>query len=297
MEIRQGDIFNVKYDDNKEPRPYLIISNDIMNKNGRTVIVLFITDLISKAKLPSHVEIKGIDHNLPKDAIIIGEQIRTIDKNRLVEKISRIDDETLEKVADAHSFNTFVDANFFEKVNLSRVDFVKGERISIKEDYENEFKEFPMNLEGKKRKEKVKDTVVQYVCAFLNGGGGRIFYGIEDENGTVKGVTLLPKERDQLSLDLTNVLKDRVNPKLTTLNYRLEFHDVYTRNTETGETIPSKDEYVVEILVLPPLDPSTVYYEGSHKIWTKFNAQKGEALKNTEITDFIVRKALLKNKG
>lgn len=268
-----------------------------MNKNGRTVIVLYITDVISKAKLPSHVEIKGIDHNLPKDSIIIGEQIRTIDKNRLVEKISRIDDETLEKVAEAHSFNTFVDANFFEKVNLSRVDFVKGERVSIKEDYENEFKEFPMNLEGKKRKEKVKDTTVQYVCAFLNGGGGRLLYGIEDKTSIVKGVTLLPEERDQLSLDLTSALRDRVNPKLTTLNYRLEFHEIYQRNQESNEDKLLENEYVLEILVLPPLDPSTVYYEGSHKIWTKFNAQKGEALKNTEITDFIVRKALLKNKG
>ncbi len=71
-------------------RPVLIIQNDIGNRYSPTVIVAAITAKISKAKLPTHVEVKKDEVGLIKDSVILLEQIRTIDKSRLDEKIGEI---------------------------------------------------------------------------------------------------------------------------------------------------------------------------------------------------------------
>ena len=68
-------------------RPVLIIQNDIGNKYSPTVIVAAITSQINKAKLPTHIEISAHEYGLNKDSVILLEQIRTIDKKRLREKI------------------------------------------------------------------------------------------------------------------------------------------------------------------------------------------------------------------
>src|SRR5699024_6732793 len=68
-------------------RPVLIIQNDIGNRFSPTVIVAAITAQIQKAKLPTHVEIKSKNYNLERDSVILLEQIRTLDKTRLTDKI------------------------------------------------------------------------------------------------------------------------------------------------------------------------------------------------------------------
>ena len=72
-------------------RPVLIIQNDIGNKYSPTVIVAAITSQINKAKLPTHIEISAHEYGLNKDSVILLEQIRTIDKKRLREKIGCLD--------------------------------------------------------------------------------------------------------------------------------------------------------------------------------------------------------------
>ncbi len=67
-------------------RPVLVIQNDIGNKYSPTIIIAAITSQINKAKLPTHVEITGQEYGLPKDSVVLLEQIRTIDKKRLREK-------------------------------------------------------------------------------------------------------------------------------------------------------------------------------------------------------------------
>jgi len=79
-------------------RPVLIVQNDIGNRYSPTVIVAAITSQISKAKLPTHVEISAKEYGLPKDSVILLEQIRTIDKKRLEEKAGHIDEMIMEKV-------------------------------------------------------------------------------------------------------------------------------------------------------------------------------------------------------
>ena len=81
-------------------RPVLIIQNNIGNKYSPTVIVSAITSQINKAKLPTHIEISSQDFSLPKDSVVLLEQIRTIDKKRLKEKIGKFDVKLMAEVDD-----------------------------------------------------------------------------------------------------------------------------------------------------------------------------------------------------
>ena len=73
-------------------RPVLIIQNDTGNKYSPTVIAAAITSQTGKTKLPTHIEISSNDNGLKSDSVVLVEQIRTIDKSRLKEKIGHIED-------------------------------------------------------------------------------------------------------------------------------------------------------------------------------------------------------------
>ena len=73
------------------------------NRHSPTVIAAAITSRINKAKMPTHIELSACGYGLNKDSVILLEQIRTIDKKRLREKIGRLDDELMLKVNDALS--------------------------------------------------------------------------------------------------------------------------------------------------------------------------------------------------
>ena len=103
MIIRRGDIYYadlrpVVGSEQGGVRPVLIIQNDIGNKHSPTVICAAITSKMNKAKLPTHVELSAKQCDMVKDSVILLEQLRTIDKQRLREKICHIDVELQEKV-------------------------------------------------------------------------------------------------------------------------------------------------------------------------------------------------------
>ena len=79
----------------------MIIQNDIGNKYSPTVIIAAVTSQINKAKLPTHIEISGDEYGLNKDSVILAEQVRTIDKKRLKEKIGHLDEELMTRVNEA----------------------------------------------------------------------------------------------------------------------------------------------------------------------------------------------------
>ena len=79
-------------------RPVLVIQNDIGNKYSPTIIIAAITSQINKAKLPTHIEISAEEYGLTKDSVILLEQIRTIDKKRLKERVGHLSDELMKKV-------------------------------------------------------------------------------------------------------------------------------------------------------------------------------------------------------
>ena len=82
-------------------RPVLVVQNDIGNQYSPTTIVLAITSQINKAKLPTHVELKAATYGMERDSVILTEQIRTIDKTRLKQRIAVLKDELMEKVDQA----------------------------------------------------------------------------------------------------------------------------------------------------------------------------------------------------
>lgn len=82
-------------------RPVLIIQNDIGNRYSPTVIVLAITSRIDKAKLPTHVEVGQGSSGLKRDSVILGEQVRTLEKKRLRERLGQLPEEMMLKVDDA----------------------------------------------------------------------------------------------------------------------------------------------------------------------------------------------------
>lgn len=106
MLIRRGDIYYadlrpVVGSEQGGVRPVLIIQNDIGNRHSPTVICAAITSRMNKAKLPTHIELKAVRYHMVKDSVILLEQLRTIDKVRLKDKICHLDSEIMEKVGKA----------------------------------------------------------------------------------------------------------------------------------------------------------------------------------------------------
>ncbi|GKV67215.1 MULTISPECIES: type II toxin-antitoxin system PemK/MazF family toxin [Sporosarcina] len=106
MAIKRGDVFfadlsPVVGSEQGGTRPVLIIQNDIGNRFSPTVIVAAITAQIQKAKLPTHVEITAARHGFERDSVILLEQVRTIDKSRLTDKITHLDEALMKQVDEA----------------------------------------------------------------------------------------------------------------------------------------------------------------------------------------------------
>jgi mRNA interferase MazF len=97
-DIFYGDLSPVIGSEQGGIRPVLVIQNDIGNKYSPTVIVAAITSQINKAKLPTHVELAAESDGITKDSVILLEQVRTIDKKRLKEKIGHLSDELMKQV-------------------------------------------------------------------------------------------------------------------------------------------------------------------------------------------------------
>lgn len=79
-------------------RPVLIIQNDVGNRHSPTVICAAITSKMNKAKLPTHIELSTANYDMDKDSVVLLEQLRTIDKKRLKDKVCHLDSQIMQKV-------------------------------------------------------------------------------------------------------------------------------------------------------------------------------------------------------
>ena len=103
MIIRRGDVYYadlrpVVGSEQGGICPVLIVQNDVGNRHSPTVICAAITSRMNKAKLPTHVELDSKKYNMVKDSVILLEQLRTIDKTRLKDKVCHLDGEILVRV-------------------------------------------------------------------------------------------------------------------------------------------------------------------------------------------------------
>ena len=101
--IRRGDVYYADLSpvigsEQGGVRPVLIIQNDIGNRHSPTVICAAITSRMNKAKLPTHVELNASTSNMMTDSVILLEQLRTIDKKRLKDKVCHLDDQIQKKI-------------------------------------------------------------------------------------------------------------------------------------------------------------------------------------------------------
>ena len=106
MKVKRGDIYYadlspVVGSEQGGVRPVLIVQNDVGNRFSPTVIAAAITSQINKARLPTHIELSAQTYGLTKDSVVLLEQIRTIDKRRLKERMGRLDEKLMNRVDSA----------------------------------------------------------------------------------------------------------------------------------------------------------------------------------------------------
>ena len=118
MSIKKGDLYfadlsPVTGSEQGGIRPVLVVQNDVGNKYSPTIIVAAVTSRRNKADLPTHVEIAADGNGLSKNSVILLEQLRTIDKTRLKERIGTIDRNRLPEVNEALSVSLGIDSKSF----------------------------------------------------------------------------------------------------------------------------------------------------------------------------------------
>ncbi len=106
MKVKRGDLYYadlspVTGSEQGGVRPVVVVQNNVGNKYSPTTIVAAITSQMNKAKLPTHVPISAQNYGLPKNSVVLAEQLRTIDKKRLREKLGNIDDDAMDKIDEA----------------------------------------------------------------------------------------------------------------------------------------------------------------------------------------------------
>jgi mRNA interferase MazF len=116
VNIKRGDIYYadlspVVGSEQGGIRPVLIVQNDVGNRYSPTVIAAAITSRMGKTKLPTHIDIYADRVGLAKDSVVLLEQVRTIDKQRLGEKMGHLDVETMNAVDDAISISLGLNGN------------------------------------------------------------------------------------------------------------------------------------------------------------------------------------------
>lgn len=124
MKIKRGDIFYADLSpvigsEQAGVRPIVIIQNDVGNRFSPTIIGIAITSK-EKSKMPTHIQIDGTKYGLERDSVILAEQIRTLDKSRLKEKVGKLDKKTLDEIKRAIeiSFGLRCDIDFDEYIEL-----------------------------------------------------------------------------------------------------------------------------------------------------------------------------------
>ena len=97
-ELYYADLSPVVGSEQGGVRPVLVVQNDIGNKYSPTIIAAAVTSKLTKAKLPTHIEISASSYGLMKNSVVLLEQIRTLDKKRLKEKIGELNKSTMELI-------------------------------------------------------------------------------------------------------------------------------------------------------------------------------------------------------
>lgn len=118
MNLRRGDIYfaelnPVQGSEQGGVRPVLVVQNDVGNNYSPTTIVLPITSRLAKAKLPTHVELSRRESGLARDSVVLAEQIRTIDKARLQQRVACLDEITMSRINQAMEISMGIQPQYY----------------------------------------------------------------------------------------------------------------------------------------------------------------------------------------
>ena len=189
--VKRGDIFyanlgssNVIGSEQGNDRPVVVIGNDVGNKFSPVVIVAVITSQINKAKLPTHIEI-GKECGLQKDSIILLEQIKTIDKNRLGKYIGKADKYIMNRVDDSIQISLAIGEG--KLFSMSREEKVALQKAKLIKSIDNTLRELIQENESKsiidkyitKRENRINE--LENYCK-INGLDYTEFYSVNIEN-------------------------------------------------------------------------------------------------------------------
>jgi hypothetical protein len=179
--------------------------------------------------------------------------------------------------------------NYWKTLNISQKEIVgfipyrkkmiKDKNVEMEENRIYEFK----SVTSKNPVKAISDSSEDYICAYLNSNGGKLFYGIDD-NGKVSGVYLTKEDKDLLRQQI-NVKVAQIEPHIDPTSMVFYFHNVEDQNY-----IQLEDQYVVEIIV-PPSYEKQLYFTGSNKAWIKTDGAK-QQLRSTALVDYIKKNIL-----
>lgn len=287
IQIKRGDIYLVDLSpvvgsEIKGVRPAIVIQNDIGNRFAPTVMLAAITSKINKSKLPTQVDLDSKISKLKENSVVLLEQIRTVDKMRLIKKISSLADnpEIMEKINEAYLISGGI-IPFDEVETQTEKEYYKykiDNILDILEDIEYEFKE----IKGPNPKNSINSHVGPYATAFLNSEGGRILFGITDE-GKVRGFEANRNLIDDIKLSIYDSLRN-IQPTLSADHYQIIFHPVYNKDSEE-----IKDLYILELVVPPGRNKRDIYFFKGSELHIRVDGAK-QLLKANEIISFIQRK-------
>ena len=169
-------------------------------------------------------------------------------------------------------------------VKMNQYKFIINKPVQVEETRHYEFKE----VKGKNPLDSIKNTCDEYVVAFLNSDGGRIFWGIRDSDRLAVGVKLTLEERDDLRKTVTSKLS-QIQPPISPTAYQVNLHPIF--EDESSDTL-IEDRYVVEI-VAPRVFNNDLYSTGSGEVFVKTDSGK-KKLSFQEIQDEIRRRQIEK---
>ena len=169
---------------------------------------------------------------------------------------------------------------------MSELRFILNRPIPIDETRHCEFKE----VKGVNAIAAIKNAVDEYVVAFLNAEGGRIYWGIRDADKTVVGVRLDPGERDELRRKVTDQLV-KIQPPIAPTEYRIGLNPIFSSD---DRPVPIPDLFVVEVVV--PRGSALLYFTGGNEPFVKTDAGK-KKLSGLELMDEVVRRAAKAPRG
>lgn len=285
FEVNYGDVFIVNLSDGEGAeitgvRPAVVVSNSFMNNNSDIIQVVPVNSNTTRWTLPTHIRIKERELEfIEKESVIVTEQVRSIDKSRLKQKLGSLDKAIMDKVLIGLKIPLLPNEQA-KQLSPIQGTFILNKTVTFEENYEYEFKDFSKSKNPSKT---IIDTIEQYASGFLNSeNGGRVLYGISDNRVTI-GLKLNYEQKDELNRNIQAKLQT-LKPSIDPTVYKIVYHDVFNEEMQL-----ISDMYVFEFYVPTYFDKTIMHFTHSGEAYAKINGVN-QKLDILQVQDWIKRR-------